>query len=134
MVHEFSPWNPPKCGKIKTFEVPTCPHCLEQVKMFMPIPELQYCGPVGVCRNEKCSYYLRSEKWSEHQMGFSGYRYRYCYSFAEKIDMPIHSTICDDPSAFVYMGKAEIACKEWNTCIDAYNELKKDNEPKYFAV
>lgn len=53
-----------------------------------------------------------------------GWRYRHAWVFADKIDMPISTTVTDDAQAFWPMGEVGDACRSWNDAVDYYETEK----------
>lgn len=104
-------------GEIAPADIPACPHCKGQLTMYMPDESLHYRGPVAVCRNDQCGYFLRSGEWTLKQMGISE-RYRHGYVFADHDGIPIHSAFTDDPNIFWPMGEVAEACKSWCEAVE----------------
>lgn len=83
----------------------------------MPTEDLQYKGPVAVCRNDQCGYFVRSEAHTLKKMGIPG-RYRCAYVIAEKKFIPVRTRATDNPDAFCPMGSIEFACESYNYSIE----------------
>jgi hypothetical protein len=104
-----------------------CTECGEMCEMYMPDEELMYGGPISVCRNNYCGYFVRSLDWTREHMGVS-WMYRNCYVHSDKQWMPITFTMTDNPNAFWAMGPPWQAIKDWNASLD-WSEAAKGNDP-----
>ena len=104
-----------------------CPECCEMCDMYMVDEEYQWAGPVSVCRNDRCGYFVRSLERTRKEMGVS-WMYRNCYSHADHDWFPIAFTITDNPMAFFSMGAPWDAIFNWNACLD-WSETQKGNDP-----
>ena len=102
--------------------------------MMMPVEELEYDGPVGVCLNDNCSYYERSFAHTSKQMGIN-VGYRHAFVCAEGKELPVSIRVSDNPSLFcpVVAGNwimeqggddearlkaIKVAVKQWNAACD----------------
>ena len=96
--------------------------------MMMPLPEMEYGGPVAVCMSNDCPYYSRSFAHTSRQMGIN-VGYRHAYVCAEQKEMPISSRVLV-PDVFIpiapkFEGDEEsklrgikVAVKQWNASVD----------------
>ncbi len=104
-----------------------CPECGEMCDMYMPDEELMWGGPVSVCKNNYCGYFVRSLDRTRDTMGVN-WMYRNCYSHADKTWLPISFVMTDNPNAFWEMGDPVEAIKQWNASLD-WSAEKKGNDP-----
>lgn len=126
MRSPFSPFE--HAGRMTIPEdIMFCTECGEMCEMRMPDEELLYGGPISVCTNNYCGYFVRSLDRTRDMMGVS-WMYRNCYSHADQEWLPITFTMTDNPNAFFIMGPPWEAIKQWNACLD-WSEAQKPMDP-----
>lgn len=112
------------CGELPIDRV-QCPHCGDDLKLYMPVMELGYAGPVAVCRNNACGYYVRSFEHTKKTMGI-GLGYRYGWSFKDSSYHPVSITMSDNPTAFFPCpGEWEDAINMWNEAVILWETQKE---------
>ena len=121
------------CGRLTAEEIPRCPHCNGVLTMMMPLPEMEYGGPVAVCMSNDCPYYSRSFAHTSRQMGIN-VGYRHAYVCAEQKEMPISSRVLV-PDVFIpivsnswiteqggddeaQLRGIKVAVKQWNASVE----------------